>query len=140
MEMDFPIPSQAISQVFQSIPASETTKIIRRRQSAGGTKLFGGGLIRGAILPNLLNLIQNSNVGASSDEVQRLNIKQLIDELGNQNEGFMSADPNLPNRLSGKWKLLWTTEKETLLFKSKGFFGSAVTEISLLLFRVLISC
>jgi len=73
---------------------------------------------------SLLEAIQDCDRGVSTSELQSKEIGRLIDELAKLNPTEVARDC-----LGGRWKLLWTTEKETLSLVKGGFFGRPVTEV-----------
>lgn len=91
--------------------------------------MMGGGPIRGDAIPKLIKLIADSDRGARSDKNCRTEIINLIKGIEEQQAGFIARDAGFVDKCNGKWSLLWTTEKETLLFQKSGLFGSPVTEI-----------
>lgn len=91
-------------------------------------KVFmGGGISRGDLLPKLLSLVSNTKKGVVKDSNSV--IIELIDEISKRNAVLFENNKAVTNKLNGKWRLLWTTEKETLFFASNGLFGSPVTSI-----------
>ena len=91
------------------------------------TALFGGGPIRGDTLPLLLRTIESSEKGVLQDSKEE--VIDMINMIGQQNAKFVQNDRTFLDKISGKWELLWTTEKETLFFINKGLFGKAVTNV-----------
>ena len=90
--------------------------------------LNGGGPIRGDTLPLLLRTIEATEKGVLQDS--KNDIIDMINMIGQQNTQFVQNDRNFLNKkISGKWELLWTTEKETLFFINKGLFGKSVTNV-----------
>ena len=89
--------------------------------------LYGGGPIRGDTLPLLLRTIEGSEIGVLQDS--KAQIIDMINMIGQQNMNFVQNDRTFLDKISGKWQLLWTTEKETLFFINKGLFGKAVTNV-----------
>ena len=89
--------------------------------------LYGGGPIRGDTLPLLLRTIEGSEKGVLQDS--KAQIIDMINMIGQQNMNFVQNDRTFLDKISGKWQLLWTTEKETLFFINKGLFGKAVTNV-----------
>ena len=92
------------------------------RPAAGRTALFGGGVLRGDRLPQLLEMIGAQDRGLLTD--RRDEIKRLIDAIAQQNAEFVGRDKQMFSRVGGRWRLLYTTEKETLFFAKSGLFGS----------------
>ena len=90
-------------------------------------QMMGGGPIRGDIIPKLITLTSLSNRGLIKD--YNNDIIEIMDQIETNNERFIKSDKNLINKVKGNWKLLWTTEKETLFFAEKGLFGNKVTNI-----------
>lgn len=89
---------------------------------------MGGGSIRGDTLPKLLSLIEGTRRGLVED--RRSDIIAAIDRIDEANAAFIAKDRTFLDKCNGQWELLWTTEKETLFFESRGLFGSPVTLIS----------
>ena len=89
--------------------------------------VYGGGPIRGDTLPLLLRTIEGSEKGVLQDS--KAQIIDMINMIGQQNMNFVQNDRTFLDKISGKWQLLWTTEKETLFFINKGLFGKAVTNV-----------
>eukprot|EP01039_Chlorochromonas_danica_P002409 gene2409-2642_t len=59
---------------------------------------------------------------------------QLLDEkIKTEIDSLEKQQQRLPfdvSKIDGNWRLLWTTEKETLFFMRYGFFGSPCVEVS----------
>lgn len=91
------------------------------------SKLFGGGVVRGDNIPELLTLIDSSNRGVLKFANEE--IKCLIDTIASKNSQFIDNDKNLVEKIDGNWELLWTTEKETLFFVQNGLFGNPVNGV-----------
>ena len=91
------------------------------------TFLFGGGIIRGDSIPQLLKLIETSEKGLLKDNNDE--IIKIINSTEIKNSQFIDNDGSLLNKINGDWELLWTTEKETLFFIQNGLFGNAVSGI-----------
>lgn len=89
---------------------------------------MGGGSVRGDALPKLIALIEGTRRGII--ETGRADIISSIDRIGEANAAFADKDRTFLAKCNGEWELLWTTEKETLFFASRGLFGSPVTRIS----------
>lgn len=89
---------------------------------------MGGGPIRGDQLPSILNLIESSRQGLNPQNKE--SIIAMMNIVENQNAAFIQKDRSFRDKVSGKWELLWTTEKETLFFINKGLFGKKVTLVS----------
>jgi len=89
---------------------------------------MGGGPVRGDQLPSILNLIESSRQGLNPQNKEA--IIAMMNIVENQNAAFVQKDRSFRDKVSGKWELLWTTEKETLLFIDKGLFGKKVTLVS----------
>lgn len=85
--------------------------------------MMGGGPIKGDLIPKLIDLASSSKFGSIKS-----NNNEIIEIMNNIAEKNVS-DKNLIKKVNGNWKLLWTTEKETLFFVEKGLFGKKVTNI-----------
>jgi len=72
----------------------------------------------------LLELLDGCERGTLTSEGQKAEINRLVEALVQLNPTEKAAA-----RLSGRWKLLWTTEKETLSLVSNGVLGRAVTDV-----------
>jgi len=96
-------------------------------QQQRGDLRMAGGPIRGDVLPKLITLTSLSNRGLIKDNNN--DIIEIMDQIATTNERYIKSDKNLINKVKGNWKLLWTTEKETLFFAEKGLFGNKVTDI-----------
>lgn len=89
---------------------------------------MGGGPVRGDQLPSILKLIESSRQGLNPQ--YKDDIKAMMNIIESQNSVFVQKDKSFRGKVNGKWELLWTTEKETLFFIEKGFFGKKVTLVS----------
>lgn len=69
---------------------------------------MGGGPIRAASLPKLINLVQDCPSAAAQ-------IIQGIEQIATENEGVKRGTKSVLQR-GGTWQLLWTTEKEINFF------------------------
>eukprot|EP01023_Acetabularia_acetabulum_P059404 TRINITY_DN7138_c0_g2_i1.p3 TRINITY_DN7138_c0_g2~~TRINITY_DN7138_c0_g2_i1.p3 ORF type:complete len:194 (+),score=29.76 TRINITY_DN7138_c0_g2_i1:79-660(+) len=68
---------------------------------------------------DLLNIIKPTKRGLLNSQAQISQILKDIEELST------SQNAASPEQINGCWKLLWTTEKETLfILKNAGFFGT----------------
>jgi PAP_fibrillin len=90
--------------------------------------MMGGGPIRGDLVPKLVSLAQQSKLGVAKD--YNGEILDIFDRIATKERDFVLRDSKFATKLNGKWELLWTTEKETLLFADKGFFGKPCTRIT----------
>eukprot|EP00271_Cylindrocystis_brebissonii_P005644 TRINITY_DN17803_c0_g1_i1.p1 TRINITY_DN17803_c0_g1~~TRINITY_DN17803_c0_g1_i1.p1 ORF type:complete len:306 (+),score=33.33 TRINITY_DN17803_c0_g1_i1:185-1102(+) len=69
----------------------------------------------------LFSLLDISNRGLNRDPSLQAKILEVVETLGEIGRGSVTADASL----SATWKLLWTTEKETLfIFEKAGWFGT----------------
>ena len=89
--------------------------------------MMAGGPIRGDLIPKLITLTSSTNRGLIKDNNN--DIIEIMEQIATTNERFIKSDKNLINKVNGNWKLLWTTEKETLFFAKSGLFGNKVTNI-----------
>lgn len=85
---------------------------------------FAGGPICGDKIPKIVALTEGTMRGVLGEN--NAEIIQLFDSVATENQERSFSDA----LVSGRWKLLWTTEKETLFFAKNGLFGKSVTEIS----------
>lgn len=86
---------------------------------------MGGGVVRGDKLPQLITLI---NKNPRFEKSKNNEIISLIDQIAFENENLVKKD-QYREKVNGNWKLLWTTEKETLFFIANGLLGSKTEEI-----------
>lgn len=93
-------------------------------RTTSSTRIHGGGPIRGDTLPALIRLAEASQQGL--DTSNNAAIIEMMTTLGVQNERFSKK---FLDTVTGKWELLWTTEKETLFFIKNGLFGKRVTNV-----------
>ena len=89
--------------------------------------LYGGGPVRGDVIPRLIALAENTNRGLNTEKNGE--IITIMDNLAFQNEMFVRSDPGLNKKINGTWELVWTTEKETLFFAKSGLFSRRVSDI-----------
>jgi PAP_fibrillin len=90
---------------------------------------MGGGVVRGDSIPVLLSLITPSAMGLNRDNNEA--IIAIMEAIASQNKNFVESQraQDYYEKVSGKWELLWTTEKETLFFIKQGLFGKPVTKV-----------
>mmetsp|Transcript_23711 Transcript_23711/g.42390 ORF Transcript_23711/g.42390 Transcript_23711/m.42390 type:complete len:346 (-) Transcript_23711:96-1133(-) len=81
-------------------------------------------LKRKSLKEELLAALKDSNRGVETTVEQRAVIEKLIDELSAVNPTAVAG-----SRLTGRWQLLWTTEKETLALTGGGFLGRPVSDV-----------
>jgi len=79
---------------------------------------------RWSLKRELLELLDGCKRGTLTSEGQKAEINRLVKALAQLN-----PTENAAACLSGRWKLLWTTEKETLSLVSNGVLGRAVTDV-----------
>ena len=89
--------------------------------------MMGGGPIRGDLIPKLISLTESSKLGLVKSNNNE--IIEMMENIALTNDRAMKSDKNLIKKVNGNWKLLWTTENETLFFAEKGLFGKKVTNI-----------
>jgi len=89
--------------------------------------MMGGGPIRGDLIPKLISLTESSKLGLIKSNNNE--IIEMMENIALTNDRAMKSDKNLIKKVNGNWKLLWTTEKETLFFAEKGLFNKKVTNI-----------
>ncbi|CAE8629741.1 unnamed protein product [Polarella glacialis] len=78
---------------------------------------------RRSLKKQLLAVLADSDRGVKTTLQQRISIEKLIDKLSALNLTAVAGA-----RLSGRWQLLWTTEKETLAITGGGILGK-VTDV-----------
>lgn len=81
-------------------------------------------LQRRSLKGELLAALKGSERGTQTSPEQKAIIDGLIDQLAKLNPTDVAG-----SRLSGRWNLLWTTEKETLSIVSNGILGRKCTEV-----------
>lgn len=79
---------------------------------------------RWALKRDLLAVLDGCERGTLTTDDQKAEIFRLIDALAKLNPTQVAG-----TLLSGRWKLLWTTEKETLALAGGGVLGRAVTDV-----------
>lgn len=79
---------------------------------------------RQSLKQELLTLLDGCERGLNNSVATNEKVNQIIDDLAELNPTDVAA-----TKLSGRWSLLWTTEKETLSLAAGGFFGRAVTDV-----------
>jgi hypothetical protein len=73
-----------------------------------------------------LNDVKNTAKGLNTPADVQLRIMGNVSTLKAANAGVTTTD----NNLSATWKLVWTTEKETLfILKNAGWFGTKAGEV-----------
>jgi len=110
-----------------SVLASCTWRGTRQRRPGSALRSFAGPLElaqRWLLKRDLLALLEGSAQGTKTTAAEQAEIDRLIDALAALNP-TAEAGP----KLSGRWKLLWTTEKETLALVAGGVLGRSVTEV-----------
>jgi hypothetical protein len=85
---------------------------------------LGGGPLRGDKLPKLIEMAKNSKYGLLNQN--NAMIINIVNTIAAENSQRKYTD----SQVNGQWKLLWTTEKETLFFAKSGLFGRKATDIS----------
>lgn len=81
---------------------------------------------RNPALDDLLDLISETDRGNKTSKSQRAEIERIVDEI-TFDEEVVTTTPQL---LSAPWRLLWTSEKETLFIaKYAGLFGTEAGDI-----------
>lgn len=74
----------------------------------------------------LLQAVEPTQRGLATSKEDAEAIMALVEELQAQSESEVTTGPTL----SGTWKLLWTTEKETLwILKNAGIFGTSAGDV-----------
>lgn len=80
-----------------------------------------------AAVQRLLSAVEGAERGLSTSKQQRQEVLAAAAELA---ELGSSSTTTSPGQLSATWRLLWTTEKETLFILEKaGLFGTAAGEV-----------
>lgn len=85
-------------------------------------KIFGGGPIKAPELKRVIELVEQSRRGLIKDKNEE--IIQMMNAIGANNKKVILE------KGEGDWELIWTTEKETLFFISKGLFGAKCLQVS----------
>ncbi|PRW59761.1 cytochrome P450 [Chlorella sorokiniana] len=80
-----------------------------------------------AAVDRLLSSIEPCQRGLSATQEQQAAVLDAVAALGDLGSGSTTTDAD---KLSATWKLLWTTEKETLwILKNAGLFGTAAGDV-----------
>lgn len=85
--------------------------------------LAGGGSIRANNLQKALNLADMSRGGL--DKSYNNEIIQIMEQIGTEEQIKMKKKSLIKQSLQGKWKLIWTTEKEINFFSEWPFSPSS---------------
>jgi len=108
-----------------STPGSRSSPVARTRRASFPSPMAPFEAIQRWLLKRELRaLLDDSDRGTQTSEAQKLEIERLIDALAALNPTEVAA-----TRLTGRWRLLWTTEKETLALAGGGVLGRAVTDV-----------
>ena len=95
-------------------------------------RMMGGGVTRGDKFPVLMRILEETQRGLQKG--RNAEVLDLCEQIAAQNSEFTKRSTKSPRYLqdyiSGKWEMLFTTEKETLFFAKNGLFGSQCTSIS----------
>jgi PAP_fibrillin len=74
-----------------------------------------------AKVDQLISLAEETQLGTKTDPTTKKELLRLVDELQEAQSGAVTTD----SRINATWKLLWTTEKETLfIIQTAWLFGT----------------
>ena len=114
--------------VYSMFRASASLRsIVRVSRYSQQHAVYGGGPVRGDRLPRLLEIIETQDRGLQTN--RQAEIKEIIDSIAQQNADFVARGKQMFSKVDGRWRLVYTTEKETLFFARSGLFGSKCSGI-----------
>eukprot|EP00884_Botryococcus_braunii_P020507 jgi/Botrbrau1/713/Bobra.160_2s0036.1 len=116
---------------FRVDPRPLSTVVIRRRLSRQAStpqaifKIFDRVKPQSkeleSVISRLLSLAEGTNLGTKTDPETKKELLRLVDVLEDAQKGAPTTD----SRINATWKLLWTTEKETLfIVQNAWIFGT----------------